>query len=414
MPKAMQYTKGSIIYFENDLEERVYIMQSGSVLLMSTDIESETTVSEPVRSGEFFGVKSALGHFPREERAIAVEPSVVIILTIQEFEVLFSNNKPLIMKMLRVFSNQLRQIHKKTESILNNISEDQQTGMLAVAKSFYEDEQYRSACDIYGKFLKNYPNSVNKEEVMRLYKDSHLRMEKLSALNRNPHQEFEDETTNATLNIFELPAFARFAKHYDPDEVIISEFEPGNSFYLIQSGRVQLVKCMNGVKKNLDILKPGEFFGEMAILDNSPRSATCVAIGNVKCLEFNKANFEVLITGNPQMALLLLKLFCKRIYDQKRRFRILCIKDLQARLADVFLMLDEMNPVMNENEKQRRFNVTISDIAHWAGLKADVTRDEINKLVERRKIEVYDNYVIVNNINDLKRMYETRCNVSSR
>ena len=414
MPKAMQYTKGSIIYFENDLEERVYIMQSGSVLLMSTDIESETTVSEPVKSGEFFGVKSALGHFPREERAIAVEPSVVIILTIQEFEVLFSNNKPLIMKMLRVFSNQLRQIHKKTESILNNISEDQQTGMLAVAKSFYEDEQYRSACDIYGKFLKNYPNSVNKEEVMRLYKDSHLRMEKLSALNRNPHQEFEDETTNATLNIFELPAFARFAKHYDPDEVIISEFEPGNSFYLIQSGRVQLVKCMNGVKKNLDILKPGEFFGEMAILDNSPRSATCVAIGNVKCLEFNKANFEVLITGNPQMALLLLKLFCKRIYDQKRRFRILCIKDLQARLADVFLMLDEMNPVMNENEKQRRFNVTISDIAHWAGLKADVTRDEINKLVERRKIEVYDNYVIVNNINDLKRMYETRCNVSSR
>ena len=414
MPKAMQYTKGSIIYFENDLEDRVYIMQSGSVLLMSTDIESETTVSEPVRSGEFFGVKSALGHFPREERAIAVEPSVVIILTIQEFEVLFSNNKPLIMKMLRVFSNQLRQIHKKTESILNNISEDQQTGMLAVAKSFYEDEQYRSACDIYGKFLKNYPNSVNKEEVMRLYKDSHLRMEKLSALNRNPHQEFEDETTNATLNIFELPAFARFAKHYDPDEVIISEFEPGNSFYLIQSGRVQLVKCMNGVKKNLDILKPGEFFGEMAILDNSPRSATCVAIGNVKCLEFNKANFEVLITGNPQMALLLLKLFCKRIYDQKRRFRILCIKDLQARLADVFLMLDEMNPVMNENEKQRRFNVTISDIAHWAGLKADVTRDEINKLVERRKIEVYDNYVIVNNINDLKRMYETRCNVSSR
>ena len=413
MPKAMQYTKGSIIYFENDLEERVYIMQSGSVLLMSTDIESETTVSEPVKSGEFFGVKSALGHFPREERAIAVEPSVVIILTIQEFEVLFSNNKPLIMKMLRVFSNQLRQIHKKTESVLNNICEDQQSGMLAVAKSFYEDEEYRSACDIYGKFLKTYPTSVNKDEVIRLFKDCRLRMEKLSKLNRNPI-EFEDEAVNSALNVFELPAFARFAKHYEPDEVIISEFEPGNTFYLIQSGRVQLAKCVNGVKKNLDILKPGEFFGEMAILDNSPRSATCVAIGNVQCLEFNKANFELLITGNPQMALLLLKLFCKRIYDQKRRFRILCIKDLQARLADVFLMLDEMNPVMNENEKQRRFNVTISDIAHWAGLKADITRDEINKLIERRKIEVYDNYMIVNNINDLKRMYETRCAVNQR
>ena len=174
------------------------------------------------------------------------------------------------------------------------------------------------------------------------------------------------------------------------------------------------VKCVNGTKKNLDILKPGEFFGEMAILDNSPRSATCVAAGNVKCLEFNKENFELLITGNPQMALLLLKLFCKRIYDQKRRFRILVIKDLQARISDVFLMLDEMNPISNEAERQRRFNVSISDISHWAGLPIDVTRDEINKLVERRKIEVYDNYIIVNNINELKRLYETRCNTGHR
>ena len=131
-------------------------------------------------------------------------------------------------------------------------------------------------------------------------------------------------------------------------------------------------------------------------------------LADVKCLEFNKENFELLITGNPQTALVLLKLFCKRIYDQKRRFRILCIKDLQARLADVFLMLDEMNPVSNPTEKARRFNVTLSDIAHWAGLTQEVTHDEINKLVEKRKIEMYDSYVIVSNIVDMRRMYETR------
>ena len=413
MPKAMQYTKDSIIYFENDLEERVFIMQRGSVLLTSTDIETGTSVSEQVKAGEFFGVKSALGHFPREETATALEPTVALALTVQEFEVLFSSNKPLIMKMLRVFSNQLRQIHKKTEAILNNVAEDQQTGMLAVAKSFYNDEQYRSACDIYTKFLTRYPNCPNKDEVMKAFKDSKLRMEKLAIHNRGAVEIDEDAGGNA-LGLFDLPAFSRFAKNYEPGQVIISEFEPGNSFYLIQSGRVQLVKCMNGTKKNLDILKPGEFFGEMAILDNSPRSATCVAIGNVKCLEFNKENFEALITGNPQMALLLLKLFCKRIYDQKRRFRILVIQDLQARIADVFLMLDEMNPVINENEKQRRFNVTISDISHWAGLSSEVTHEEINKLIERRKIEVFDNYIIVNNINDLRRMYETRFMLKTR
>ena len=163
MPKAMQYTKGSIIYFEGDHDERIFIMQQGAVLLTSTDIESGQPVAEQVKSGEFFGVKSSLGHFRREETATALVPTVAVALTIQEFEILFSNNKALIMKMLRVFSNQLRQIHKKTESILNNIQEDQQSGMLAVAKSFYDEEQYRSACDVYMKFLKRYPNSPQKD-----------------------------------------------------------------------------------------------------------------------------------------------------------------------------------------------------------------------------------------------------------
>ena len=414
MPKAMQYSKGSIIYFEGDMDDRIFILQQGSVLLTSKDIETGKPVAESVKNGEFFGVKSAFGHFSREETATVLVPTVAVCMTVQEFELLFSNNKQLIMKMLRVFSNQLRQIHKKTESVLHNIAEDQQTGMLAVAKSFYDDEQYRSACDIYLKFLIRYPNTTRKAEVSKLYAESKLRSEKQIMRNRGIDPSESIDVSNSSLKLFSLPAFERFAKEYEPNQIIISEYEPGDSFYLIQSGSVQLVKCVNGTKKHLDILKPGEFFGEMAILDNSPRSATCMAIGKVKCLEFNKENFELLITGNPQMALLLLKLFCKRIYDQKRRFRILCIKYTHARVADVFCMLAEMNSQGKELEKQQRINATFADISHWAGLSPEVTRDEINRFVEQRKIEAYDNYFIVNNILDLKRTYETRMNVATR
>ena len=414
MPKAMQYTKGSVIYFEGDHDDRVFIMQAGAVVLQSTDIETGAPVIEQVKSGEFFGVKSAFGHFGREETATALVPTIAVALTVQEFEVLFSNNKQLIMKMLRVFSNQLRQIHRKTESILNNVAADQQSGMLSVAKSFYDDEQYRSAADVYLKFLTRYPQYPRKEEIAKLYNDCKMRYERMAAAGRRGILDTPVESDDGSLKVFSLPAFERFAKEYEPGQVIIAEYEPGDSFYLIQSGRVQLVKCVNGTSKNLDILKPGEFFGEMAILDKSPRSATCMAAGHVKGLEFNKENFELLITGNPQTALVLLKLFCKRIYDQKRRFRILCIKDLQARLADVFLMLDEMNPVVNVAEKTRRFNVTLSDMAHWSGLSQEVTRDEINKLIEKRKIEVYDSYIVVSNIVDMRRMYETRSGNSNR
>ena len=406
----MQYSKGSIVYFEGDKDERIFILQKGILVLTTVDIETHQPVTEQVKNGEFFGVKSALGHFPREETATALTDCVVIVLTVQEFEQIFSGNKQVIMKMLRVFSNQLRQVHKKTESILNNVTEDRQSGMIAVAKSFYNDEQYLSCCDICVKFLSLYPDTSKKEEVAKLYADAKLRNDKALERARAKRDDApgDKEEASGALKQFALPAFKRFAKQYKPGNVIISEFEPGNCFYLIQSGRVQLVKCVNGAKKNLDIMKPGEFFGEMAILDNSPRSATCVAIGNVECLEFNKENFELLITGNPQIAIILLKLFCKRIYDQKRRFRTLVIKDLQARIADVFLMLDEMYPSVNTANRQRKFNVTIADIAHWAGVSLETTRDEVNKFVEKRKIEIYDTYIVVDNIVDMKRIVDTR------
>jgi len=408
----MQYTKGSIIYFSGDKDERIFILQKGNVILTSTDIETGVPVTEHIKEGEFFGVKSALGHFPREETATVVTESLTIALTVQEFEKMFSGNKQVILKMLKVFSNQLRAIHKKTESILNSHEEvNQQSGMVSVAQSFFEEEEYKSCCDVCIKFLTRFPTSIHKDTIAKLYTDAKKRldMQTTRARHHDPVAASTAASVQGALKQFSLPAFSRFAKKFENDSVIIAEYEPGDCFYLIQSGRVQLVKCVKGAKKNLDILMPGEFFGEMAILENSPRSATCVAIDTVEVLEFNKENFEILITGNPQIALILLKLFCKRIYDQKRRFKILVIQDIQARICDVFLMFDEMNPSPNTVDRSRRFNLTIQDVSHWAGLPVDVVRDEIGKFVEKRKIEVYDTHIIVPNIVDFKRLVDARC-----
>lgn len=410
MPKLVQYSKGSIIYFEEDKDDRIFILQRGTIVLTSTDIETKKTVSEVVGNGEFFGAKSALGHFPREETANTITDATVVSMTTSEFEQLFSTNKGIIMKMLRVFSKQLRQLHKKTESILNSAQvpdANGQNGMVAVAKSFYNEEQYRSCMDAAEKYLRLTSDTDSKSRLTKLYNDSKLRFEKLRRLRREP--EYADDERPSDFDAqgtFTLPGFERFAKTYEPGQVIIAEYEPGNSFYFIQSGTVQLTKCVNGIKKNIDILKPGEFFGEMAILDNSPRSATCIARSRVEALEFNKANFEVLVTGNPQIALILLKLFCKRIYDQKRRLRVLAQPDAQSRIADMFLMLDEMS----HNDLivgPREFNITRNDVAHWTGLPLDVTYEELDNMHSKFNMEIYENRISVDVV-DMRRIVDTK------
>jgi CRP/FNR family cyclic AMP-dependent transcriptional regulator len=208
----------------------------------------------------------------------------------------------------------------------------------------------------------------------------------------------------------DLSMFNRFAKTYQKGDVIFCEYEPGDTFYLIQSGRVQIVKIMGDIEKIIDILQPGEVFGEMAILEEAPRSASAIALDQVKALEFNQENFEVLMQGNPQIALKLLKLFTKRIYDQKRRFMILTLDDVQAKVADVFLMLSETQGGQGSDLDQLSFNTTVDDIAHWAGMPPDKCRSVLNHFASQRRIEIYPDRIVVKNINDFARFVGSRRN----
>jgi len=205
-----------------------------------------------------------------------------------------------------------------------------------------------------------------------------------------------------------LEAFERFAVTYQPGEIIFCEFEPGDAFYLIQEGRVQISKIMGDIEKTVDVLQPGEVFGEMAILEEAPRSATAIAIEQVKCLEFNRANFEILMRGNPAIALKLLKLFTKRIYDQRRRFMILTLEDTQARVADVFLMLNEGQPTPDEETDERVFMTTPEDVAHWAGLSVEETKRVLNHFVTQRRLEVMQDRIVLKNINEFVRFVGSR------
>ena len=132
--------------------------------------------TEYIKQGEFFGVKSALGHFPREETATVAAGSIAVAFSVAEFEKTFSSNKAVIMKMLKVFSNQLRSSHRKTESILDSsIDTNQMCGLMSVAQSFFTDAQYQACCDVCLKLLTGFPDAPNKNEAAKLFTDAKRR-----------------------------------------------------------------------------------------------------------------------------------------------------------------------------------------------------------------------------------------------
>ncbi len=202
--------------------------------------------------------------------------------------------------------------------------------------------------------------------------------------------------------------FNRFMVTFRKGDIIFCEYEPGDTFYLLQSGRVQIVQIMGDLEKNIAILQPGEIFGEMAILEEAPRSATTIALDEVKALEFNRENFEVLMMGNPQIAMKLLKLFVNRIYEQKRLFMTLTLDDVEARVADVFLMLTERQSVDTSTVDSIEFKNTVDDLSHWAGIPPGKAREVLNHFVAQRRIELHPDKIIVKNINDFARFVAAR------
>ncbi|MFP3959920.1 MAG: Crp/Fnr family transcriptional regulator [Spirochaetaceae bacterium] len=204
-------------------------------------------------------------------------------------------------------------------------------------------------------------------------------------------------------------AFERFAVTFEKGDLVFCEYEPGDSFYLIQQGRVQISKILGDIEKTIDILHPGEIFGEMAILEEAPRSANAVALDPVRALEFNRENFEILLRGNPQIALKLLKLLTKRIYDQRRRFMILTLDDEQAKVADVFLMLNELQEQPeDEDTDERRFHTTPDDVAHWAAISPEKSREVLHHFASQRRVELREDQIVVTNINDFARFVRSR------
>ncbi len=201
--------------------------------------------------------------------------------------------------------------------------------------------------------------------------------------------------------------YNKFGKEYKPGEIIFSEFEPGNDFYLIQSGRVKITKIVKDKEKTMDVLETGDMFGEMAILEEQPRSASAIAMDNVSLLHFNRENFVSLMTSQPQLALKLLVVFSRRIYDARRRVMILLLDDPQAKVADVILMLSEKE-ANHKDLSEITLMVSVEDIANWCAEPVAKIQEVISGYIKNQKMELYPDKLVVHNLRDLRRIVEIK------
>jgi len=126
------------------------------------------------------------------------------------------------------------------------------------------------------------------------------------------HEEFLSRVPIfANCTAAEISAIAAVTQesYFQPGQIIVTQGTPGQAFYLILSGRVEILR--DGT--SLGAFGAGDFFGEMSLLDSAPRSATIRAIETTSCLMLSSWDFKALLEKHPGIAIKLLEVLSRRL-----------------------------------------------------------------------------------------------------
>jgi CRP/FNR family cyclic AMP-dependent transcriptional regulator len=118
----------------------------------------------------------------------------------------------------------------------------------------------------------------------------------------------------------ENPYLKKVTRVFSQSEVIFAEGSFGDEMYIVHSGSVHLLKDSAQGETLLGTIKPGEFFGEMALVDNAPRSVSAVAaVDQTRLLALNRDKFLFLISHQPAFALNVMHILCQRLREMNER-----------------------------------------------------------------------------------------------
>lgn len=199
-------------------------------------------------------------------------------------------------------------------------------------------------------------------------------------------------------------ALARFSREFAPGAVLFREGELGSEMYVIQAGHVRISKRVANGDKVLATLGPGEFLGEMAILNSKPRTATATVSdeGPAKVLTIDAKRFEQMIANNREITLRLIKKLAARLDSADALIEILMHKDPKARVMRGLSRYAEAFGM--EADGGVRVTLTASDLAAQVNTDVAVTNEVLNRLRRVRVISIEEGGTIL--VHDLDRLFD--------
>lgn len=182
--------------------------------------------------------------------------------------------------------------------------------------------------------------------------------------------------------------FSRLERDFPEGHVLFREGDAGAAMYVIRRGRVRISRRFDVGERSLALLGPGDFFGEMAILNRRPRAATATAVEPLQVIEIDASTLEAMVLGQPEIAIRLISRLSRRVDSANDLIDLLLHHDPRVR---VILALARVA----EEFGQRRDDgvavpATARELADTAGVSEPAAAAVLQRLARVRMLTPLD------------------------
>jgi CRP-like cAMP-binding protein len=382
----VHFKKDSYITFEGkQIADRFFIIKQGKVRLsknVEVVAEEQGNVLGP---GDFFGVVSTMSSHSHIETTQAVTDVTLISVQKEQYSQLIRDKTPVAMKIILQFSKRMRYLDEAlTRLTLKNTAENDSFHLFDVGEYYTTQNQFNQAYYAYQQYIKYCPRGENVNRARE-------QMMKIAAYVQNVKREYAPEDLN---------------REYPKDSMLFSEGEPGDELYIIQKGSVKIAKIVDNNEVLLAVLKTGDIFGEMALLESKPRSASAVAYEDCTVLAVNRTNFVRMVETQSQIIARLTTLLSERLWFIYKQLANTLITDPLSRMYDALLIQLDKNRVSIGSDQSYMFDFGPGELLHMVGLSQKDGMLVFRKMAETGNIQIVQDKIMVMNILRIQRQVE--------
>jgi CRP-like cAMP-binding protein len=180
--------------------------------------------------------------------------------------------------------------------------------------------------------------------------------------------------------------------------VIFREGELGQEAFLLQEGRVRLQKRVRTVERSLMVLKPGDLFGESALMPGATRSSTAVALTDGVALALAESTFRALLQNNAGIATRVLQQLVRRLRDVEDQIEFSMIRDTQSKVVAALLKL-------STGRTGGPIAISPMDLSARIGVDIDSVKRTVQQLRDGDYVNVSDERLEIPDVEALKKLY---------